>query len=262
MWCTLAHLRRACSSKCEFSFALDNHICSRQVWWLKYFCPLFSFVDYTPYFCCDELDSPPFGYEKIYDLGQTREAYDDNKRTETEPGSWKDQHHNLFKRQPEQEHRVPERTPNSTSPQTPSVFYDNHWITQSTLFPFSFHDFEMKPPSDGTEGESPDNPKSQLKCVSCKKDFDTRVALEEHVKASHTNSNRSYTCQFCSKSFSRSWNFQRHVLIHKGRGVQRHVEHSSCSCDQALRTLYLSVNIYYISPMSFLKDCLYYTIIV
>jgi len=26
-----------------------------------------------------------------------------------------------------------------------------------------------------------------------------------------------YQCQFCNKSFTRSWNFQRHVLIHTGR---------------------------------------------
>jgi hypothetical protein len=178
-------------------------------------------TDYTPYFCPDdattELDSPPFGYEKIYDLGRTREAQDDHKLPETESA----QQRNMFEGTYERDHRVPEKTPNSMSPPTPSIFYDNHWINQSTLFPFSFHDFEIKPRAEGTETESPENPKNQLQCVTCKKDFDTRVALEDHVKTTHTNSNRSYTCQFCNKSFSRSWNFQRHVLIHKGRYTAR-----------------------------------------
>ncbi|CAB4003847.1 zinc finger 239-like [Paramuricea clavata] len=111
---------------------------------------------YAPYFCPDdattELDSPPFGYEKIYDLGRTREAQDDHKLPETESTPWKTQQPNHFEGTHERDHR----------------------------------------------------------------DFDTRAALEEHVKTTHTNSNRSYTCQYCSKSFSRSWNFQRHVLIHKG----------------------------------------------
>ena len=177
------------------------------------------FLDYAPYFCPDEatteLDSPPFGYEKIYDLGRTREAHDDHKLPETESASWKTQQANLFEGTYERDSRVPEKTPNSTSPSTPSMFYENHWINQSTLFPFSFHDFEMKPRAEGTaDAESPE--KTQLQCATCKKDFDTRTALEEHVKSTHTNSNRSYTCQFCNKSFSRSWNFQRHVLIHKG----------------------------------------------
>ena len=178
------------------------------------------YPDYAPYFCPDdattELDSPPFGYEKIYDLGRTREAKDDHKLPEMESASWKSQQRNMLEGTYERDHRVPERKPNSSSPQTPSMFYDNHWINQSTLFPFSFHEFEMKPRVEGTGTESTESTKNQLQCVTCKKEFDTRVAMEEHVKTTHTNSNRSYTCQYCNKSFSRSWNFQRHVLIHKG----------------------------------------------
>lgn len=149
----------------------------------------------------------------MYDLGPNRKAADDH-QIRDDLASWKSRE--IIDHGGLEDNRVPMGSPNSKSPQTPSMFYENHWITQSTLFPFPFHDFEKRQQAEGVEGESTENQKSQLQCATCKAKFDTRNALEEHAKT-HSNTNRNYTCNFCNKSFSRSWNFQRHILIHKGK---------------------------------------------
>lgn len=176
------------------------------------------YPDCVPYFfpedASNSLHSPQFDYEKFYEMETKRDThqFDDHQFSDKETMIWKARHPNLF--EGPYEHRPTGIAPTPTTPPTPSMFHENHWITQSTLFPFAFHDFERKPREGAADVDSMDQ--NKLECVNCKKEFESRASLEEHVKSSHGSSSRSYTCQFCNKSFSRSWNFQRHVLIHKG----------------------------------------------
>eukprot|EP00794_Sanderia_malayensis_P005290 gene5290-5957_t len=41
--------------------------------------------------------------------------------------------------------------------------------------------------------------------------------IYQDQNSDNSDSDKIYQCKFCSKSFTRSWNFQRHVLIHTGR---------------------------------------------
>lgn len=180
---------------------------------------LFMFLDCVPYFFPEDayntLDSPPFDYEKFYETEKKRNGtrqFDEQQFPEREVMIWKS-HPRMFET-PYEQRLPPGVAPTPTSPPTPSMFHENHWITQSTLFPFAFHEFERKIQDDGETKEPADSSKSH--CASCKEAFDSPASLEEHIKTSHGNSNKIYTCQYCNKSFSRSWNFQRHVLIHKG----------------------------------------------
>lgn len=43
------------------------------------------------------------------------------------------------------------------------------------------------------------------------------AAIKEDKETDSTGNEKPYTCQHCSKVFTRSWNFQRHVLIHTGQ---------------------------------------------
>jgi len=42
-------------------------------------------------------------------------------------------------------------------------------------------------------------------------------SVKEEKDADSAGSEKPYTCQHCNKVFTRSWNFQRHVLIHTGQ---------------------------------------------
>lgn len=43
------------------------------------------------------------------------------------------------------------------------------------------------------------------------------TSIKEEKDTDTTGAEKPYTCQHCSKVFTRSWNFQRHVLIHTGQ---------------------------------------------
>jgi len=43
------------------------------------------------------------------------------------------------------------------------------------------------------------------------------ATIKEEKETDSTGNEKPYTCQHCSKVFTRSWNFQRHVLIHTGQ---------------------------------------------
>lgn len=79
--------------------------------------------------------------------------------------------------------RMKEQVPMVVVPQAPLETVDHSWATKATKRSTSPNDLE--------------SPKEE-------KDMDN-------------NGDKPYTCQHCSKVFTRSWNFQRHVLIHTGQ---------------------------------------------